>query len=67
MSVYRLEDEIVINASLDEVWDFFTDPRNLKRSPLKKWLSRTSMSPMLKKSIRECSWCIRYLLYWEFH
>mgnify|MGYP001386884973 FL=1 len=31
MSVYRLKDEILINAPLDEVWDFFTNPRNLKK------------------------------------
>lgn len=31
MSVYRLQDEILINAPLDEVWDFFTDPRNLEK------------------------------------
>jgi ligand-binding SRPBCC domain-containing protein len=31
MSVYRLQDEIIVKATLDEVWDFFTDPRNLKK------------------------------------
>jgi len=31
MSVYRLQDEILIKAPLDAVWDFFTDPRNLQK------------------------------------
>jgi len=31
MATYRLEDEIIVPAGLDEVWDFFTDPRNLQK------------------------------------
>lgn len=31
MATYRIQDEIVIDAPLDEVWDFFTNPRNLQR------------------------------------
>jgi ligand-binding SRPBCC domain-containing protein len=31
MSVYRLEDEIFLNAPLEEVWAFFTDPRTLQK------------------------------------
>ncbi len=31
MSVYRISDEIVINAPLKEVWSFFSNPLNLKR------------------------------------
>jgi ligand-binding SRPBCC domain-containing protein len=31
MSTYRLKDEVLVNAPLEEVWDFFTDPRNLQK------------------------------------
>lgn len=31
MSVYQLQDELFINAPLNEVWDFFSDPRNLQK------------------------------------
>lgn len=31
MATYRLQDEIIVSAPLDEVWDFFTNPRNLQK------------------------------------
>ena len=31
MTVYRIQDEILIKAPLPEVWDFFSNPRNLQK------------------------------------
>ena len=31
MSVFRIQDEIIIKAPLAEVWDFFSNPMNLQK------------------------------------
>jgi len=31
MSLYRIQDEICINAPLVDVWDFFANPKNLQK------------------------------------
>jgi ligand-binding SRPBCC domain-containing protein len=49
MSVYRLQDEIVIYAPLDEVWDFFTDPRNLKKITPEKMAFQDVYEPDAQK------------------
>lgn len=49
MSVHRLQDELIINAPLDEVWNFFTDPRNLKKITPKKMAFQNVYEPDSEK------------------